>query len=222
MSVAFGQRLRALRERENLTQAKLAKLCNLSEPTISLYESGKREPSYKTLLLIADILRTNPNYLLTGKNGGGFKPSGPAKENGTPYKNKALARRIKQERLKKGWTQKQVADMLGVEVGTFSGYERSYRTPETKTLEKLANLYQVSADYLLGRHESWPSQENLPDELELEQLIREHPNIRIFGDPLNEEVKDDVLLALKTAWEIVKKERAAKIRPRGYNRTCRG
>lgn len=213
MGIAFGQRLRALRERKNMTQAKLAALCNLSEPTISLYENGKREPSYKTLLIIAETLHTTPNYLLTGKNGGNFSQSGPTKGNLTPYRNKALARRIKEERLKKGWTQKQIAAMLGVEVGTFSGYERAYRTPETKTLEKMADLFHVSADYLLGRQGSWLNQENPPEDLELEELIREHPNIRVFGDPLTEEVKEDVMLALKTAWEVVKKER--KIRTKG-------
>lgn len=215
MGIEFGQRLRELREGENLTQADLARLCNLSEPTISLYESGKREPSYKKLLLISEKLETSPNYLLTGKNGGSLNQSGQTKDNLTPYRNKALARRIKEERLKKGWTQKQIAEMLGVEVGTFSGYEREYRTPETKTLERLADLYGVSADYLLGRDESWLDKESPPDDIELERFIREHPNIRVFGDPLTEEVKDDVMLALKTAWEVVKKERAAKIQPKG-------
>lgn len=126
------------------------------------------------------------------------------------YKNKVLAMRIKEERLKKGWTQKQVADMLGVEVGTFSGYERAYRTPETKTIEKLANFFEVRVDYLLGRDETWLDKDSQPDDIELEQFIREQPNLRVFGDPLSEDVKDDVMLALKTAWEVLKKERASK------------
>lgn len=130
------------------------------------------------------------------------------------YKNQVLAKRIKEERLKKGWTQKQLAEMLGVEVGTFSGYERAYRTPETKTLEKLADLLGVKVDYLLGRDETWLDNDSPPDDIELEQFIREHPNLRVFGDPLNEDIKDDVMLALKTAWEVLKKERAAK-RPKG-------
>jgi transcriptional regulator with XRE-family HTH domain len=130
------------------------------------------------------------------------------------YKNEVLAKRIKEERLKKGWTQKQIAEMLGVEVGTFSGYERAYRTPETKTLEQLADLYGVSADYLLGRDESWLEKDSPPQDIELEQFIREHPNLRVFGDPLSEDVKDDVMLALKTAWEVLKKQRADR-EPKG-------
>lgn len=130
------------------------------------------------------------------------------------YKNKILARRIKEERLKKGWTQKQVAEQLGVEIGTFSGYEREYRIPETKTVEKLADLYGVSVDYLLGRDEMWLDKDSPPDNIELELFIREHANLRVFGDPLSEDVKDDIMLALKTAWEVVKRERAAR-KPKG-------
>jgi len=130
------------------------------------------------------------------------------------YKNKILAKRIKEERLKKKWTQKQVAEMLGVEVGTFSGYEREYRTPETETLEKLANIYGVRIDYLLGRDEIL-DKDSPPDEVDLERFIREHSNIRVFGDPLSEEVKEDMMLALKTAWEVIKKERAPEKKPKG-------
>ncbi len=130
------------------------------------------------------------------------------------YRNKVLAKRIKEERLKKNWTQEQVADMLGVEAATFSGYEREYRTPETKTLEKLADIYGVKVDYLLGRDEIL-DKDSPPDEIDLERFIREHSNIRVFGDPLSEEVKDDMMLALRTAWEVIKKERAPENKPKG-------
>jgi transcriptional regulator with XRE-family HTH domain len=130
------------------------------------------------------------------------------------YKNKMLAKRIKEERLKKSWTQKRVAEQLGVEIGTFSGYEREYRIPETKTVEKLADLYGVSVDYLLGRDEMWLDKDSPPGDIELEQFIREHANLRVFGDQLSEDVKEDFVLALKAAWEVVKRERAAK-KPKG-------
>ncbi|KAF1677632.1 transcriptional regulator [Bacillus sp. SKDU12] len=34
-----------------------------------------------------------------------------------------------------------------------SNYERDYRDPDTDTLLKLSNLYNVSTDYLLGKDE---------------------------------------------------------------------
>lgn len=68
--------------------------------------------------------------------------------------------------------------------------------------------------YLLGRDETWLEKDSSPQDIELEQFIREHPNLRVFGDPLSEDVKDDVMLALKTAWEVLKKQRADR-EPKG-------
>lgn len=62
-----------------------------------------------------------------------------------------LGKRLKVSREKTRLTQKQVADKLGISNGTLSGYERNYRDPDTDTLNRLAALYEVSVDYLLGR-----------------------------------------------------------------------
>jgi transcriptional regulator with XRE-family HTH domain len=135
MGIGFGQRMRELRESKKLTQAELARLCELGESTISFYESGKREPSYKVLLCIAEKLGTTPNYLLTDKT----------------------------------------ADAEG----------------------------------------EWWDKDNPPSDIDLENFIREQPNLRIFGDPVSEEIKDDMMLALRTVWEVLKKDRAAKKLPKG-------
>lgn len=62
-----------------------------------------------------------------------------------------LATRLKLARKKTGFTQAQIAKLLNIEIGTLSGYERGYRRPSTDMLAEIANLYDVSADYLLGQ-----------------------------------------------------------------------
>ena len=47
--------------------------------------------------------------------------------------------------------QKYVAQFLNVSVATVSHYESNVNLPDLETLTKLADLYGVSADYLLGR-----------------------------------------------------------------------
>ncbi len=135
MENEFGARLRKLREKRKITQSELAKLCDLGESTISFYESGKREPSYKILLSLAEKLNTTPNYLLTGK-------------------------------------------------------------------DEKDNLF-------------WWEKDIPPTDIELENFIRNQPNLRIFGDPLSEDIKDDVMLALRAAWEAIKKERNASKQLKG-------
>src|SRR5699024_11438460 len=65
-----------------------------------------------------------------------------------------LGKRLKQARKNKGITQIDAANILGISNGTLSGYERNYRDPDTETLNKMANLYEVSNDWLLGKSDN--------------------------------------------------------------------
>ena len=62
-----------------------------------------------------------------------------------------LSVRLKQLRLDKQLRQEQVARLVGVSKGAISAYETDIRQPSYDVLIRLANLYRVSVDYLLGR-----------------------------------------------------------------------
>lgn len=62
-----------------------------------------------------------------------------------------LGDRLKKARSIKGLTQEDVARIIGVKSQTVSGYENNYRQPDADTLKRLADIYSVSTDYLLGR-----------------------------------------------------------------------
>lgn len=62
-----------------------------------------------------------------------------------------LSVRLRQLRLDKRLRQDQVARLVGVSKGAISAYETDIRQPSYDVLIRLANLYRVSADYLLGR-----------------------------------------------------------------------
>lgn len=47
--------------------------------------------------------------------------------------------------------QKDLADFLNISIGTVSNYETGAHEPDFETLCKLADFFQVSTDYLLGR-----------------------------------------------------------------------
>lgn len=62
-----------------------------------------------------------------------------------------LSTRLKQLRMDKRLRQDQVARLVGVSKGAISAYENDIRQPSYDVLIRLANLYRVSTDYLLGR-----------------------------------------------------------------------
>lgn len=62
--------------------------------------------------------------------------------------------RLRELRLNKGLRQEQVAKLIGVNKNAISTYENDTRQPSFEILVRLANLYRVSTDYLLGQTSS--------------------------------------------------------------------
>ena len=58
--------------------------------------------------------------------------------------------RLKEIRLMKKLTQREVADMLGVSSVAYSRYENGTREPSIDILLKLSSIYNISVDYLIG------------------------------------------------------------------------
>lgn len=58
---------------------------------------------------------------------------------------------LKELREKKGFTQKQLSEALYLSKTAVSQYENGTHTPSIETLIKLADIFDVSIDYLLGR-----------------------------------------------------------------------
>lgn len=54
------------------------------------------------------------------------------------------------ERIKRGWTQDDVAKMLNMARASYAQYETGKNMPTTENIIKLAEIYRLSTDYLLG------------------------------------------------------------------------
>lgn len=67
---------------------------------------------------------------------------------------KIFSQRLKELRLKKGVRQEDVAHLLGVTTNHYQKIEYGQIMIAIDTLDLLADYYQVSADYLLGREEA--------------------------------------------------------------------
>lgn len=57
--------------------------------------------------------------------------------------------RLRELRRARGWSQQQVADLLGLNKMSISLYESGKRTPSFEVLDNIAETFNVSYDYLL-------------------------------------------------------------------------
>jgi len=64
-----------------------------------------------------------------------------------------LGQRLKELRLEKGLTQKEIAEKLGLNSVTYLHYEKGQREPPLSLLADMAAFFEVSVDYLLGLKE---------------------------------------------------------------------
>jgi transcriptional regulator with XRE-family HTH domain len=67
--------------------------------------------------------------------------------------------RIKELRLKKGVTQRQMADTFGITERNYQRYETGVVDPTASNATKLADFFEVSVDYLIGRVNFWHDKE---------------------------------------------------------------
>jgi len=62
-----------------------------------------------------------------------------------------LSKRIKELRMEKGLSQPQLARAIGCSKGQISFWENGLNEPKASYVVKLADVFGVSTDYLLGR-----------------------------------------------------------------------
>lgn len=62
-----------------------------------------------------------------------------------------LGKRIREYRIKRGFTQAQMAEKLNMTESNYSSYERDKSKPPSDKLYQIASILNVSVDYLLGR-----------------------------------------------------------------------
>lgn len=113
-----------------------------------------------------------------------------------------FAKRLKMMRLESKRTQQQVADYLEVRRSTYGEYERGKIVPPYDKMEKLANLFNVSVDWLVGKtnfktydEKYKANEEGLPDiskdlKLILEDLQNQQKALMFDGKALDDESRE--------------------------------
>lgn len=105
-----------------------------------------------------------------------------------------IGNRLKELRKNRKWTQAFVAGKLGVQTNTYTGYENDTRGVSEEMLIKLADLYGVSVDFLLGRVNVPDAvlttfEKTFSDQIEMSEKEFLKLNITMNGQPLSVEEK---------------------------------
>lgn len=69
--------------------------------------------------------------------------------------------------------QKEIGNLLGVSVSSVGKYENGERTPSPDTINQLADFFDISADFLLGRSKVRESAEKILDKFNIDNDLPE-------------------------------------------------
>ena len=107
-----------------------------------------------------------------------------------------MSYRFKDARVQSGISQKDAAEQLQVSAATVNNWESGRRLPTIDALEKMADLYGVSTDYLLGRTDSSNPFRRIAESIDKDILpfLHDHPvfvNNNRWGlvDAINERIR---------------------------------
>lgn len=133
-----------------------------------------------------------------------------------------LTDRMRELRKINNYSQEDIAKKLDVSTSAYGFYEQGKTTPNAKTLEYLADLYDVTVDYLLGRTSN--PRLNAKDEVDIASNLREMRQkmedgmlrMSLDGEEVSDDVKEFILEQMENALIIAKIKAKEKFTPNKY------
>lgn len=116
-----------------------------------------------------------------------------------------IKERLKLLRSEKGINQRELARDLKLSASTIGMYETGQRTPDAETLQRLADYFNTTVDYLLGRTNNRKGIVSDPTDTELVEFLQKS-NIKFDGAPLDDDDKEDIINFLRMAWKRKKQK----------------
>ncbi|MEK4255456.1 helix-turn-helix domain-containing protein [Ureibacillus sp. FSL K6-2830] len=116
-----------------------------------------------------------------------------------------LGNRIKLLREKHNISQIEFAKKIGVSNAVLSRYESGDRKPDFDILNKIADYFEVSVDYLLGRTDIPDPTPHKEVDKEFQSFIND-PELQVWYKELPKSDEEE-LRKLRAIWEMIKKDK---------------
>lgn len=126
----------------------------------------------------------------------------------------------------KGVTAYRVCKSTGITTATISNWKAGRYTPKQEKMQKIADYFGVSLEYLMTGKETDEKNSELTsrDEKDIkdilsntEQLLKQD-GLMFDGDPASPEAIDSILSAMKIGMEMAKKKNKEKYTPKKYKK----
>lgn len=147
----FHEKLKILRKKRGLTQQEVAEFLEMTQPVYQKWESGNRKPSYENLSMLACIFDVSLDYLLGDYLEISKERYLKFKKRKKEEKKNLFSVRLKELRLQHGFSQEELAEQIGIKQNSYSDWENGKSKPNYEKLEKIADFFGVSLDWLFGR-----------------------------------------------------------------------
>lgn len=128
---------------------------------------------------------------------------------------------------KYGVTPYKVAKEAGVTQTALSNWKSGRSTPTTKTLQKIADYFNVTIDFLMTGKESSEKKSELTarDERDIEKILNQtreqllsQEGLMFDGKPASPEAVESILSAMKIGMEMAKEKNKEKYTPKKYKK----
>ncbi|MUG24738.1 helix-turn-helix domain-containing protein [Paenibacillus macerans] len=119
--------------------------------------------------------------------------------------------RIREIRNQRNISGTDLADQLGISPQYLYGMEKETRTLSTKMADRIASIFNVSVDYLLGRSDnpdSTPDWATRKDKRDFKKMLEEDEPIMFDGMPVSEEDKEKIKRVMEAMfWDAKEKNK---------------
>lgn len=114
--------------------------------------------------------------------------------------------RLTELRKSKRWSLQYIADRLGIAKSTYAGYESGYREPSLEAVKMLADLFDTSVDFLLGRMDEpeFRAEKSTPASQELELRALNGISLTVDGITLKEQEVKHFIAFIRAMRELEK------------------
>ena len=147
LKATIASRLKKLMKRDDITQHRLADDLNLTSKDVNKYINATHSPMLETLIAMADYFKVSVAYLLGRTQSQEPLTKLPAPDDLKAFIGKTLDSLLERDDV----SQYRLAKDLKVTDSAISLIRKAVNTPSLPTLIAIADHFNVSTDYLLGR-----------------------------------------------------------------------